>query len=391
MPDLFSAPDEPEQADHAELAAALALALAPGIGPARWRALVGRHGSARAALDAGRSAWREAGLPEAAQAALASPDAAAIERELTWAGRPGNRLLLPGSPAYPPLLALAPRPPVLLWVIGEPALLADPQLAVVGARRPSAGGRDIARSFAAQLAASGLVITSGLALGIDAAAHRGALEAGGRTLAVLGTGLDRIYPAANRDLAHAIVDGRGALVSEFPLGTPALADNFPRRNRVIAGLSLGTLVVEAALASGSLITARLAAEHNREVFAVPGSIHNPLARGCHALIREGAKLVESAQDILAELAPRLQALLSAPPAAPAQVSGTALPAGGAAPAALDEDYRKLLDLLADSPAPVDLLVRRSGLTAEIVSSMLLILELEGYVATAPGGLYSRLV
>lgn len=382
MPDLFADPHDEE------LAAALALALAPGIGPARWRALVGRHGSALAALAAGHGAWREAGLPEAALAALARPDTAAIERELAWAARPGNRLLRLDAPGYPPQLALTPRPPALLWVTGDASLLADPQIAVVGTRRPSAGGRDTARSFAAQLAASGLAVTSGLALGIDTAAHRGALEAGGRTLAVLGTGLDRIYPAANRDLAHAIVDGHGALVAEFPLGTPALADNFPRRNRVIAGLTLGTLVVEAALASGSLITARLAAEHNREVFAVPGSIHNTLARGCHALIREGAKLVESPADILAELAPRLQALLSEPLPA---VSGTAPPAAVPATVALDEDYRKLLDLLTDSPAPVDLLVQRSGLTAEIVSSMLLILELEGYVATAPGGLYSRLV
>lgn len=386
MPGLFAA----APADD-ELAAALALALAPGVGPARWRALVGRHGSARAALDAGRAAWREAGLPDAAQTALAAPDAAAIERELAWSQRAGNCILRLDAPAYPALLAAIPRPPPLLWIVGEAGLLADPQVAVVGTRRPSTGGREIAREFAAQLAASGVVITSGLALGIDAAAHRGALEAGGRTLAVLGTGLDRIYPAANRELAHAIVDGRGALVSEFPLGTPALADNFPRRNRVIAGLALGTLVVEAAPASGSLITARLAAEQNREVFAVPGSIRNPLARGCHTLIREGAKLVESAADILAELAPRLQTMLAAPAPAAPTLSVTAAPGGSPAVAALDEDYRKLLESLADSPAPVDLLVQRSGLTAEVVSSMLLILELEGYVATAPGGLYSRLV
>jgi DNA processing protein len=236
-------------------------------------------------------------------------------------------------------------------------------------------GAETARDFARSLSRAGLVITSGLALGVDSASHQGALDGGGQTVAVFGTGLDRVYPARNRKLAHAIVEQGGALVSEYPPGMEPLPANFPRRNRIISGLSLGTLVVEAALRSGSLITARYAAEQGREVFAIPGSIHNPLARGCHRLIRQGAKLVETAQDIIEELAPQLRAALAE--AGPDR--------GEAEQPGMDEEYRRLLECLDDGTSSVDQLVQRSGLTADAVSSMLLLLELQGYVVSTAGG------
>jgi DNA processing protein len=278
------------------------------------------------------------------------------------------------------LLREIPTPPPVLFVRGDPALLSRPQLAIVGTRNPTASGRRTAREFAAHLAGAGLVITSGLALGIDAEAHRGALEQGW-TVAVMGTGPDRLYPARHRELARQIAE-QGALVSELPPGTPPNAENFPRRNRVISGLSLGTLVVEAATQSGSLISARLAGEQGREVFAIPGSIHNPMARGCHALIRQGAKLVETGADILEELGP-LAATVTTPDPHPRDIPTS--PA-----VSPDPEHAALLALLGESPTAIDTLVERSGLTAEAVSSMLLIMELQGYVASA-GGFYTRLI
>jgi DNA processing protein len=253
------------------------------------------------------------------------------------------------------------------------------QLAMVGSRNPTPGGVRTATDFAAHLARAGLVITSGLALGIDAASHAGALEAGQPTIAVMGTGLDRVYPGSHRELAHRIAE-QGALVSEFPVGSQPRPENFPRRNRIISGLSLGTLVVEAASRSGSLISARCAADQGREVFAIPGSIHNPLARGCHALIRQGAKLVETAGDVVNELG----ALALA-----GTLQEVANPAAAEAPA-LDPEYATLLDAIGFDPVPVDVLVATCGLTPAEVSSMLLQLELRGFVASSPGGLYNRL-
>jgi DNA processing protein len=251
---------------------------------------------------------------------------------------------------------------------------------MVGSRNPTTGGERTARDFARHLAGCGLAITSGLAVGVDAAAHQGALEAGGITLAVTGTGLDRVYPARHRELAHRIAE-RGALVSEFPPGTPPLAGNFPRRNRIISGLSVGTLVVEAALKSGSLITARLAVEQGREVFAIPGSIHNPLARGCHALIRQGAKLVETADDIAEELA----ALLGGLSLEPVVDAGHA---DEGCHSLEDPEYQRLLQAMGHDPVSVDQLVARTGFTAETVSSMLLLLELQGHVSSSPGGFFT---
>ena len=333
---------------------------------------------------ADRAAWTQAGAPDAALDYLRAPDWRQVEQDLVWLERPGNHLLTLDDPRYPPLLRQIPYPPSLLFVHGDPSCPRAPQLAIVGTRNPTPLGRETAQRFAAHLAEAGLVITSGLALGIDAAAHQGALSsAGGRTLAVMGTSLDRVYPARHRDLAHAIAE-RGALVSEFPIGTPAAAGNFPQRNRLISGLALGVLVVEAAAQSGSLITARLANEQGREVFAIPGSIHNPLAKGCHALIRQGAKLVETATDIVEELGSLAAAGRADVPLVTAPSSAT--------PAAqlLDEEYRQVLTAMGDESVGIDLLVERCGLTAEALSSMLLILELEGYVAAIPGGLYSRL-
>ncbi|MBL8260121.1 MAG: DNA-protecting protein DprA [Candidatus Competibacteraceae bacterium] len=360
----------------------MALLRAPGIGPARFGRLLEHFGSADAALAASREQWRELQLPASALDYLRDPDWRGVERDLAWLEQPGNHLLALDDERYPPLLRQVAGPPPLLFVHGLPDSLRAPQLAIVGTRNPTPQGRETARQFAAHLAEGGLAITSGLALGIDAAAHQGALAGGGWTVAVTGTSLERVYPAKHRDLAHAIAE-RGALVSEFPIGTPALAENFPRRNRLISGLALGVLVVEAAVQSGSLITARLALEQGREVFAIPGSIHNPLAKGCHALIRQGAKLVETATDILEELGPLAAAGFGeAAPPPPAETP--------VAPEPPDPDYRQLLEAMGDAPAAVDSLVERCGLTAEVVSSMLLILELQGYVAAVPGGRYCRL-
>lgn len=364
-----------------ETACRLALHRAAGIGVRTFHKLLGALGSAGAVLRAGRASWRGLGLSDAAIAALESPDWVAVESDLRWATGEHCHILAWGQQAYPPLLCELPDPPPILYVRGDPRLLSLPQLAMVGSRNPTATGRDTARAFAAELVRRGLAVTSGLAMGIDAACHEGALQAAGVTVAVTGTGPDRIYPARNRGLALRIAEA-GAVVTELPPGTPVKPGNFPRRNRIISGLSLGVLVMEASIHSGSLITGRAGAEQGREVFAVPGSIHNPLARGCHALIREGAKLVETVEHVIEELGPIAGAARAAAASSVAEL----------APGAhldLDADYRALLGAMAFDPQTVDTLVQRSGLTAEAVSSMLLILELQGLVASAAGGRYCR--
>lgn len=312
---------------------------------------------------------------------------ALISRHRRWLERPARHFIPLRSSRYPSLLAELTDPPLGLLVRGDPDLLSLPQLAIVGSRNPTRTGLDNAREFAVHLSRSGFVITSGLAIGIDAAAHRGAVEGGGRTIAVCGTGLDIAYPRANAGLAEQIASS-GALVSEFPLGTPAGRSHFPRRNRIISGLSLGTLVVEAALQSGSLITARLAAEQGREVFAIPGSIHNALARGCHRLIRQGAKLVETCDDIFEELR-ALTGLLGEQIRAPGKSIVKTTESTALLSPALDKGYEILLDALGFGPASVDVLIARTGLKADEVASMLLILELEARIDACPGGLYVR--
>jgi DNA processing protein len=358
----------------------LALVRMPGVGPATAQALLGQWGTPRMLFEAGPAGIPGLGrLAEAAKAYLLRPDWQAVESDLAWLAQAHCHALSLQDPAYPPLLKEIADPPLVLFVQGDVDLLASKQLAIVGSRNPTAVGELCAAGFAKHLTEMGLTVTSGLAVGIDAAAHRGALQGSGRTIAVAGTGLDRVYPARHRELAHEIM-ARGALVSEFPPGTPPRPENFPRRNRIISGLSLGTLVVEAALQSGSLITARLAAEQGREVFAIPGSIQNPLARGCHALLRQGAKLVETAQDILEELD-----ALVAWESTPVDSSGAKVP-----PADHSSEFRNLLHHIGFEPTAVDTLVERSGLTAEQVSSMLVVLELHGQIVSAPGGLYTRI-
>jgi DNA processing protein len=329
---------------------------------------------ARACATASRA---ELGLTSRAAAWLLSPDESALDADLRWLDSSGAHLLPATSPDYPPLLRESPDAPGVLYVLGQRGVLSEPQIAMVGSRNPTAGGRDDARRFAGWFARAGLGVTSGLALGIDTACHEGALAADGITIAVLGCGLDEPYPRENRALAERI-QRQGAVVSEFPPGTPALAAHFPQRNRIIAGLAAGTLVVEAAQKSGSLITARLAGNAGREVFALPSSIHNPVARGCHELIRQGAKLVEQPEDVLSDLKIPLTSQLLAEASPRAR--------GGAG---LDKEYKILLDALAFEPASVDTLIERTGLNSESITSMLLILELGGHVAPHPGGRYSR--
>ncbi|RMF97393.1 MAG: DNA-protecting protein DprA [Gammaproteobacteria bacterium] len=359
----------------------LRLGLSRGLNGHQLQRLLPVFGDPAAILAARPAQLAALGLPEAAAGRCGQVSARLLERSLRWLEQPGHALLRWDENDYPPLLREIPDPPVLLFLRGRRDSLTEPQLAIVGSRAATPAGRDDARQFARAFVAAGLTITSGLARGIDTAAHEAALAAGGQTIAVCGTGLDRIYPAANARLADSIAAG-GTLLSEHPPGTPALAAHFPRRNRLISGLALGVLVVEAGWRSGALITARLAAEQGREVFALPGSIHNPLSRGCHRLIRNGAKLVENISDIAEELGPLLGSHRNA---IQQNIAGDL----ATADAALDDGLRGLLEQLGWEPASIDQLVARSGLTAAEVSSMLMILELAGRVRPLPGGLYQQ--
>jgi DNA processing protein len=348
------------------------------VSVAELAALLDRFGDIESIARQSESQLRGAGLPEEKSRKIASPDESALADALRWLESDMHSIVAYGNDDYPELLAQINGAPLLLYVNGDSDALHLPSLAVVGSRNPTRGGIQNAVEFSRHLAGGAFTIVSGLAQGIDTAAHRGALAAGGKTVAVLGHGIDRVYPAQNHALAHEIAEN-GALVSEYPLGAPPDKWHFPERNRLISGLSLGTLVIEAARRSGSLITARLAAEQGREVFALPGSIHNPLARGCHELIRQGAKLTESAADINAELLPLAGHLRQT----------TTTPKTGTKPLAdNDKDYAKLREILSFDPCSIDELENRSELTIGELSSMLLILELHGEVEALSGGRYS---
>ncbi len=364
-----------------ELAAWLRLLETPGVGRDTARRLLAAFGSPERVFEAPAPALREV-VGTAVANALARPGPgldALVDATLAWLAQGGDAdgartILTIGDAAYPRTLLEAPDPPLLLYCRGRIEWLQAPAIAIVGSRHPTRQGEDHARAFAAQLSRAGLTVVSGLALGIDGAAHDGALEGPGRTVAVVGTGLDRLYPPRHAALARRIA-ADGLLVSEFALGTPPLAQNFPQRNRIIAGLGRGTLVVEAALRSGSLITARLASEAGREVFAIPGSIHSPQSRGCHALIKQGAKLVECAEDVLEEL--RFDV--------PARAAPAPEPAAGG-----DGDGDPLLDALGFDPVSLDVLVARTGESPAVLGARLLELELSGEVARLPGQLFQRI-
>lgn len=358
-----------------DLAAWLRLTLIPGLGSQGQRSLLQTFGLPTAIFKARGSELRAA-IGDTLATTLASHDAdAEIDAALAWAAEPGNHLIALADPAYPRALLTSADPPVLLYAKGNIELLQQPMLAVVGSRNATRQGELDAEAFSASLSQAGLTIVSGMALGIDAAAHRGGLKGKGATVAVIGTGIDRIYPARNAELARQIA-AEGVIISEFPLGMGPLAHNFPRRNRIIAGLGQGCLVVEAAERSGSLITARLAAEDGREVFAIPGSIHSALARGCHKLIRQGAKLVESAEDILEEL--KWEGVVRPIPSIGTETT----------PATTEE--LKVINALGDAPCDLETLATRSGLTPDALLAMLLPMELDGRVASLPGGRYQKL-
>lgn len=359
----MSAPDE--------LAYWLRLTLIPGIGGEGQRRLLQAFGEPTAIFAASGGALRGV-LGSALAERLVTCDATLeIEASLAWASQPGNHILTLADATYPQALLTAADPPVLLYAKGDISLLNRPAFAIVGSRNATKQGEANAEAFAQALAGAGLTIVSGLAAGIDAAAHRGALKETAATIAVVGTGCDRIYPARNESLAREIAD-KGVIVSEFAVGTPPLAANFPRRNRIIAGLARGCLVVEAAQQSGSLITARLSAEAGREVFAIPGSIHSPQSKGCHALIKQGAKLVEAARDILEEL--RWENIVN--PAAIAPVP--------------EAETDPVLIGLGRDPCDLDTLIGRTGLPADALLARLLPLELDGRIVPLPGGRYQRL-
>lgn len=358
--------------DDQELSAWLRLTLTPGVGGESQRALLANFGLPGQVLSAGRAALTRVLTNRQVDALLGNEAEEAVAAALAWANEANNHVLTLADADYPQKLLEISDPPTLLYVKGRLDLLNQPALAVVGSRNATAQGLANAEAFAATLSAGGLSIVSGLALGIDAAAHRGGLKGRGSTLAVIGTGADRTYPAGNRELARQIAEA-GCILSEFPLGTPAIAGNFPRRNRLISGLSRGVLVVEAAERSGSLITARLAGEQSRDVFAIPGSIHSPLSKGCHRLIKQGAKLVDDARDILDELA-------CAAPRQPAP----------AKPSSAEGEPGRVLDALGFDPCDLDTLGQRSGLSPQVLSSCLLQLELESHVALLPGGRYQRI-
>ncbi len=351
----------------------IALSLIPGVGNETFRRLLTVFGEPEKIYAAGFASLSRVVKPTIARLICDGPDRGAIEPTLDWLADPANHLVTLADQDYPPLLLQTADPPPVFYLKGRRELLGANFLAIVGSRNASSQGIANAEAFAYSLSNCGFCIVSGMAAGIDAAAHRGGLNAASSSLAVVGTGLDSVYPARNHGLAHELAKN-GALISEFPLGTPALAPNFPRRNRIISGLSLGCLVVEAALKSGSLITARMAAEQGREVFAIPGSIHSPLSKGCHALIKQGVKLVESAEDVLAEL----------------NWASKSDPCSVATASSSLETYQPLLEIMGFDPVDIDSLVSRSGLTSNSVCSMLLHMELDGCIASLPGGMYQRL-
>jgi len=358
----------------ASLKAWLSLSLTRGLGAESARRLLKEFGSPDAVFTASINSLKSVVKSDVAAEISTGIAEDAIASTLAWLEDPNNHILTLADDDYPQALLNIPDPPLLLYVKGRPDLLNRAALAVVGSRNATPQGIGNAEAFAKALSDAGLCIISGMAHGIDAAAHRGALRGQGSSIAIVGTGLDKVYPAANRELAHELAQ-RGALISEFPLGTPPLAANFPRRNRLISGMSAGCLVVEAGLQSGSLITARLALEQGRDVFAIPGSIHAPQSKGCHVLLKQGAKLVETAQDILEELS----GLFPTPAHNTSANRGDILNPNSA-----------LLDHIGFDPVDVDTLRARSGLTIGELSAMLLTLELEGLISTLPGGLYQRI-
>ncbi len=365
----------------------LALNRVKGFGPKRILALLEKFESPKHIFNASPAELKHAGLTSTVINQIKNADRQ-VEEDVGWIdAHSRHHIVTLHDRRYPFLLKELNDPPILLYVNGDPELLSKPQLSIIGSRAATPGGLEIAREFAQALALAGLVVTSGLALGIDAAAHQGALAASGKTIAILGTGPDRIYPARHLKLAEQIVE-TGAIVSEFVPGAMPRKENFPRRNRVISGLALGALVVEAAKQSGSLITARFALEQGKEVFAVPGSIHNPQSKGCHALIREGAKLVESVEDIIEDLGPLYEASISDQSTILTNASSV-ITSSVDTSAPLQGEQNRLLESLGYDPITVNEIVERTGLTASDVSSILLALELEGYVESQAGGRYVR--
>jgi DNA processing protein len=402
-----TAPVPPQAActDIEDLRAWLSLAHAGGLRPIALRALLKEFGGPQEVLAQPFDALAAVAGEAAAHAVLAPPSHTElgafddyVQRAAEWSATPGNRLLTLADPVYPPSLLTMPDPPPLLYLKGRVELMQARAIAIVGSRSATPQGIEDARRFARALSDAGLAVVSGLALGIDAAAHRGALDGAGGTIAVIGTGADLVYPAQNHALAH-LIAADGAIVSEWPLGTPARAANFPQRNRLIAGFASGVLIVEAAMRSGSLITARLANEMGRDVYAIPGSIHSPLSRGCHRMIKQGAKLVETPEDVLEEFgidaAPDADstagrrakttrgAHLAAPPAATASWASASL---ASRPAELD----RVLTALGHAPATLEILATRTELEGAALQALLLQLELAGRVETLPGGRYVRI-
>ncbi len=364
---------------HNDIAQWIALNQTPGLGNAGLCQLLAKFGSPEAIFSTSVNQLREIVDDEIAHKISQGVDIEVISPALNWLQKDNTHLVTLADDAYPKQLLEISNPPAVLYAIGNLQWLNHPSIAIVGSRSATPQGEKNAEDFAENLCNHGLCVISGMALGIDGAAHRGALKANGATIAVVGTGLDIVYPARHRDLAHKIAE-RGLIISEFPLGTPSKAQNFPRRNRVISGLSLGCLVVEANIDSGSLITARLAGEQGREVFAIPGSIHSPVAKGCHQLIKQGAKLVESTQDILEELKNMLPS--DSPSGLMTKLnlkSSTSLEAS------------TVLDFMGFDPINFETLLALSGLTTEALSSMLMVLELESKITTLAGGKYQRLV
>lgn len=349
----------------------IGLSLIPGLGSQGLCKLLQAFGDPAAIFATPTNQLQEVVNREVANTIAQGPKTGQVQTGLTWLAQDNNHLITLSDSHYPQALLQIPDPPPILYAKGDLQLLSMPAIAMVGSRNATAQGEKNAEDFAATLCHAGFCIVSGMALGIDGAAHRGALKANGATIAVIGTGLDIVYPARHRELAHQIVV-RGLILSEFAIGTPSRAQNFPRRNRIISGLSLGTLVVEANVQSGSLITAKLAAEQGREVFAIPGSIHSPVSKGCHQLIKQGAKLVDNIQDIVDELG--------------IFTTNSNLNFTASDPA----ESNPVLDFMGYDPISMDILIERSGLTSENLSAMLLVLELENKIASLPGGRYQRI-